>query len=514
MSEAPARDTSRPDKETRLAAYQKKLRALKERSSLREVMEREMLLAVLENNSPAINEYPMLEAQRCSVEELLCGRAGHPGYEFLHERVGRFLILLAHFDKAVKTGDADRREELEATLLNTEAVLVKCAQGVVYAMALVTDNFEELVLRYFGKQSLEQYSALIEKHQLDQAFWNAFVEEFVASRVEEAHREILEGEKYQIAKERTFLVIRFLFDDILSKLNPTDQDISKTRIQNSFIAAREEAEGRERAKLVQAMLVKGVKPLSQFDSFSAGELLHAARVTCMDPVAEEFETQYKARVAEAEAVRQGEAGTKTPEEREREQGWFKFVLDQLVGLGVGASIAIGVTSEHFYKALETVVPDQIKGILPFKKDFSLPVLEKILYFLLENHFIQILKECGREEGGKIQVRSGRARRVPASAVNDLRGMSKIRKKQLFGNDVTREDTLLFKPKTAQQLSEAMSMLSLEPALQRELAELWKRAVFRVDIMVLINLELVARGTTNLTVRLTEILQKYGVQKTA
>ena len=41
-------------------------------------------------------------------------------------------------------------------------------------------------------------------------------------------------------------------------------------------------------------------------------------------------------------------------------------------------------------------------------------------------------------------------------------------------------------------------------------------MFRVDIMVLINLELVARATTNLTVKLTakigEILAKYGVAK--
>lgn len=514
MSEAPARDNTRPDKETRLAAYQKKLRALKERSSLREVTEREMLLAILENNSPAINEYPMIEAQRSSVMELLCGRVGHPGYEFIHERVGQFIVVLAHYEKAVKTKDTARREELEADLLNTEAVLVKCAQGIVYAMALVTDNFEELVLRYFGKQSLEHYSGLIEKHQLDQVFWSAFVEEFIANRVVEAHREILEGEKYEIAKERTFLVIRFLFDDILSKLNPTDQEITKTRIQNSFIAARNEPEVRERAKLAQAMLVKGLKSLSQYDNLSAAELLHAARVTCMDPVAEEFETQYKARVAEAEAVRKGEAAKKSPEERGKEQVWFKFVQDQLVALGLGASIAIGVTSDHFYKALEAVVPDQINGILPLKKDFSLPVLEKILFFLMENHFIQILKECGREEGGKIQVRSGRARRVPASAVNELPGLSKIRKKQLFGNDVTREDTLLFKPQSAKRMSESMSMLSLEPELQRGLVELWQRAVFRVDIMVLINLELVARTTTNLTVRLTEILEKYGVQKTA
>lgn len=513
MTDAPARG-ARPDKEARLDVYQKRLRALKERSSLREVTEREMLLQILETNSSAINEYPMLEAQRSSVRELLSGRTGHPGYEFVHERVGRFITLLAHFEKAVKTGDAARREELEATLLNTEAVLIKCAQGIVYAMALITDNFEELVLRYFGKQSLEQYGALIEKHQLDQTFWSAFVEEFIASRVAESHREILEGDKYEICKERTFLVIRFLFDDILSRLNPTDQEISKTRIQNSYISTREEPGLKERTKLVQAMLVKGLQSLTQFDGLTAGELLQAARIACADSVTEEFENQYRARVAEAEATRRGEAERKPPEERKKEQAWFKFVLDQLVGLGVGAAIAVGVTGDHFYKAMENVVPDQIQGILPLKKDFSLPVLEKILFFLLENRFIQILKECGREEGGKIQVRSARARRVPAPVVDGLPGMSKIRKKQLFGNDVTRESTLLFKHKTARQMSEAMSMLTLEPELQRRLSELWKRAVFRVDIMVLINLELVARTTTNLTVRLTEILQKYGVQKTA
>ncbi|WFS63545.1 hypothetical protein LF599_05105 [Pseudodesulfovibrio thermohalotolerans] len=511
---SPGIRTKRAGKEERLAAYQKTLRALKERSSLREVTEREMLLAILEHNAPAINEYPMLDAQRSSVKELLCGRVGHPGYEFIHERIGRFIVMLAHHEKAAKTGDSSRRDELEAALLNIEAVLVKCAQGIVYAMALVTDNFEELVLRYFGRQSLEQYGALIEKHRIDQVFWNAFVEEFIASRVKDAHREILDGGRYVVAKERTFLVIRFLFDDILSRLNPTDQEISKTRIQKSYIAARENPVQRTRTKLVQAMLLKGMKPLSQFDGLSSGELLHAACIVCSDPVAEEFENQYRARVAEASASPDGEAGGKDSEERKREQVWFKFVLDQLVGLGIGAAIAFGVTGDHFFKALEAVVPDQIQGITPLKKDFSLPVLEKILFFLLENHFIQILKECGREEGGKIQVRSGRARRVPAQAVDALPGMSKIRKKQLFGNDVTREDTLLFKYKTAKQMAEAMSMLSLEPELRQGLSELWKRAVFRVDIMVLINLELVARTTTNLTVRLTEILRKYGVKKTA
>jgi len=501
----------RPGNEERLTAFQNKLQALKERSALREVMERDLLLEFLTLNHNAISEYPMLEAQQETVVELLCGRVGHPGYEYIHKRIAHFIVQLAHYEKAVNVGDKARAQELKGSLLNTESILIKCAQGIVYAMALITDNFEEIVLRYFGQTAMKEYSTLIEKHKLDESFWAAFVEQFIARKVEEAHKEILEGEKFNISKERTFLVIRFLFDDILAKLNPSDQDIDKTRIQKSFIESRETPEGQKRAKVIQGMLVKGLSALSQFKKFTARELLQASRITCIDAVGEEFEKLYVQRIADAKAAKEGaEAAPKDPEAVKDEQVRFKFLLEQVIGVGVGASIAIGRISDHFYKALEDFVPEHIQGIKPLKADFSVPVLEKILFFLLENNLVHILKECGREEGGKIQVRSGRARRVTASEVDGLAGMSKIRKKQLFGNDVTRENTLLFKPKTAKQMEQAMSMLSLEPELEEALSELWKRAVFRVDIMVLINLELVARTTTNLTVRLGEILEKYGV----
>ncbi|BDQ38913.1 hypothetical protein SYK_32730 [Pseudodesulfovibrio nedwellii] len=516
MTLSPTSGKERPDKGQRLTAYQSRLRALKERSALREILEREMLLEIIALNSSAISEYPMLTAQQNSVVELLCGRIGHPGYEFIHTHIADFIVMLAHFEKAAIAGDAARAAELQRLLLNIEAVLLKCVQGIVYGLALITDNFEEIVLRYFGQQALKEYSSLIEKHELDASFWIAFVEQFIASRVAEAHKEILEGDKYEISKERTFLVIRFLFDDILSKLNPTDQIIEKTRIQTSYVASREQPEEQQRAKLIQAMLAKGLSGLSQFKQLTAGELLQAARIACIDPVSKDFVTQYQKRIAEARAQKEnpGEAVRRDPEEVKLEQAQFKFLLDQLLGLGVGAAIAVGMTGEYLFKALEAFVPGQIKGIQPLKKDFSIPVLEKLLFFLLESHTIHLLKERGRDEGGKIQVRSGRARRVSAQTVDGLAGMSKIRKKKLFGNDVTREDTLLFKPKTAKQMVDSMSMLSLEPELQQALTGLWKQAVFRVDIMVLINLELVARTTTNTSAKLAEILTKYGVSKTA
>nr|WP_321514640.1 hypothetical protein [uncultured Pseudodesulfovibrio sp.] len=515
MTASLANGKNRPEKGQRLTAYQNRLRALKERSALRENLEREMLLEIIVLNNSAISEYPMLTAQQKSVVELLCGRTGHPGYEFIHTHVADFIVLLAHFEKAAIVGDGKRSSELQGQLLNIEAILLKCVQGIVYGMALVTDNFEEIVLRYFGQQALKEYSSLIEKHELNESFWNAFVEQFIASRVEEAHREILEGDKYELSREKTFLVIRFLFDDILSKLNPTDQIIEKTRIQTSYVASREKPEGQQKARLIQAMLAKGLSNLSQFKQLTAGELLHAARIASIDPVSTDFVAQYEDRIAEARAQKEnpGDVVRRDPEDIKTEQAQFKFLLDQLLGLGVGAAIAIGMTGDHLFKALEAFVPDQIKGILPLKKDFSIPVLEKLLFFLLENHTVHLLKECGRDEGSKIQVRSGRARRVAERTVDSLAGMSKIRKKQLFGNDVTREDTLLFKPKTAQQMLDSMTMLSLEPELQQALTDLWKKAVFRVDIMVLINLELVARTTTNTSAKLAEILTKYGVSKT-
>ena len=158
------------------------------------------------------------------------------------------------------------------------------------------------------------------------------------------------------------------------------------------------------------MLVKGLAELSQVSKITANEFLQAARITCIDSTAKEFEMQYEQRILEAHARQKNPEATeqKDPETVKQEQVEFKFLLDQVIAVGVGAAIAIGMTGDHFYKALEAFVPDQIKGILPLAKDFSIPTLEKILFFLLENHTVHILQEAGRAEGGKIQVRSGKA----------------------------------------------------------------------------------------------------------
>ncbi|WP_419784984.1 hypothetical protein [Pseudodesulfovibrio sp.] len=511
---APASSGPKLDREKRFAVYQSKLSSLKDRSALREVMERELLLEFININHGNINEFPLLKAQQKTIVNLLGGRTGHPGYEYIRKQVSGFIVSLAHYEKAQKGDDKDRIEELAIRLTNVETLLLKCVQGIVFAMALITDNFEEIILRYLGQENLKEYSALIEKMPLDLHFWKTLVEQFFTNRVKEAHKEILEGGKFDISKERNFLVIRFLFDDILAKLNPTTQTIEKTRMQKAYVASSTEFDGRRRAKFIQTLLVKGLSGLPGADAISSKEYLQAARITCIDTVAEKFEERYQKRLLQARARKDDpEAVEQTdPEEEKKENLRFKFLMDQVVALGVGAAIAVGMTGDNLFRALNEFLPDQINNIAPLAKDFSTPTLETMLFFLMENQTIQILKEVGRDEGGKVQVRSGRARRVSAAAVDQLPYMTRIRKKQLFANDTTREGVLLFKPKTAKQLADSLNMLSLEPELQQGIMALWKEAIFRVDIMVLINLELVARSTTNLSARIAEILAKYGVAR--
>ena len=144
----PVAVSAKLDKEQRLTAYQNKLRALKERSFLREGMERELLLEFIRINHGSISEYPLLSAQQKSVMELLCGRSGHPGYEFIHKLIANFIIQLAHYEKAVKVGNSDQAEELQTFLLNSYSILFYCVQCIVYSMALITVNFYEIILLY------------------------------------------------------------------------------------------------------------------------------------------------------------------------------------------------------------------------------------------------------------------------------------------------------------------------------------------------------------------------------
>jgi len=496
-SSAGGHEDRRPKWPARLESYLAVLRPLKEKSALREVLEREMLLCFIGVNSGGISEYPLLETQQQSIVNLLCRRTDHPADTVLRKLAGNFPVLLNRLDKETGSGDDVAREQTTVQLRNTESLLVKSVQGMVYAMGLTTDNFEELIMRHFGAPGLSQFGELIKTHEFDQSFWSEFVERFIAQHVAEGYEHLASEGKCHLSKDGQQVVVRFLFDDVLATLHDSPGHIDQTRVQKAFAEANAETPERLAVrKVVQACLLKGL-------GFLPGDLLlehleSAALIVCMDPVAHSLFEAMQAR-----------ASGKPLEEHE-----LPFLMEQAVALALGAVRVLSQSREHFLSALATLRSDELDAVRALAQGLSIESLEHVLFYLLESAFVGLLRDKAREEGGKVLVKTAALRRCPVPAVDALaaRGLTRIRKSQLFVPDPTRPDMLLFKTRTPQQLVSLMQVLQLEEPLQAVLRSLWDKAPFRRDFLVVIDLAQVARTTQNVKAKLTELLLKFGALK--
>ncbi|MEF2145346.1 MAG: hypothetical protein V3573_07875 [Desulfovibrionaceae bacterium] len=511
----PSGNPERLSKEQRLTAYLDALEQLRrERTSLREVLEREILLAFIRINRNNLNEFPLLETQQHSVINLLCQRSDHPTYEFINKLTGNFLILLTRLAKALPGGDTVLADQTRTRLLNTETLLVKCMQGIIYANGLITDNFEELVLKVYGEHALETYSALLKNNELDRSFWRAFLREFVADPVAAAHAEILANERFAVAKDGKMLIVRFYMDDVLSQLTPSEKNIEKTRIQKAFERTRS-YEGRRTLRLVSNCLQRGLSFLPK-EMLGEADLEGLARIACVDEVSEQFRSAYQDRVQKKDApasAPEGEAKKETaPAEAAVDAKSFSFLMEQVVAAGVGAQLAVSQTREEFSAALGEFVSERTATLQLLGRDLSLDNLHRVVSGLLEDHLAFRLRQQAEHEGGKIQVLKNRTRRAKDEDVQALfeNGLTRIRKNKLWRSDPAREEMLLFRARNAKELAGMCRMLQLEPALISGITKLWEAGSFKVEIMIVVDLAVLAKRTTNLAVRVREILTAFGV----
>ncbi|OIN99666.1 MAG: hypothetical protein AUJ49_10845 [Desulfovibrionaceae bacterium CG1_02_65_16] len=502
---APAQDR-RPQWPARLEAYLGVLRPLKEKSALREVQERELLLSFISVNSGGISEYPLLETQQQSIVNLLCRRTDHPADSLLRRLAGNFPVLLNRLDKETASGDETATAQTTAQLRNTEALLLKSVQGMVYAMGLTTDNFEELIMRHFGAPGLAQFGEILKTHEFDQGFWNEFVERFIAQHVAEGYDQLTSAGKFHLSKDGQQIIVRFLFDDVLATLHDSPGHIDQTRVQKAFATASAVTPERIAVrKVVQACLLKGL-------GFLPGDLLlehleSAAFIVCMDPVAGSLVKAMQARAGGKTPAAAPEAGDAQAEDKHA----LPFLMEQAVALALGAVRVLSQSREHFLAALATLRSDELEAVRSLAQGLSIESLELTLFYLLESAFVGLLRDKAREEGGKVLVKTAAQRRCPLPAVEALatRGLSRIRKNQLFTADSARADMLLFKTRTPQQLASLMQVLQLEEPLQATIRALWDNAPFRRDFLVVIDLAQVARTTQNVKAKLAELLTKFG-----
>ncbi|EPR44136.1 hypothetical protein dsx2_1880 [Desulfovibrio sp. X2] len=493
--------TAPNDVEQRLDVYQRKLTLLKERGALRDNAEREMLLEFIQANHSRINEFPLLPVQQNGLINILCIRSGsHPAQELLKRSLAGFLHLLTQYEKASLTRNAQEIETLRRSIVNAETILIKFLQGAVYAASLAHDNFEEVIIAHFGEESISTIDGITERQEMNERFWREILETFVTTHVSEAYDALMQGEKYLLRKEQSFLVLQFSLDDVLARLKRTDRTIEKTRVQALYEQCKRDKDATIKRKLVFEMLLG--EELLPASVVSREEKLYAATVACMDVVAEQL----------VEKLRQ-QGDDVPPERREIEKQQLAFVQEQVLSMAVGALLTLGVVREDFLipiGSLGMADPKQLRGVIG---NFELHSLDAALLACIEGQFLSLLRERKADEGNKVLIKTQRARRVAMDRLEALAplGLTKIRRHKLFEQDRNNPQQAVFIPRNTRELQHVLHLLQTDPAFAQALLSVWEEAAVTIEIMVMINLEVVAKTSTNLKARLAGILGKFGIR---
>lgn len=495
---AGASEASAPqDREGRFDACLARLEELKTIKVRREVMEERVFLEFLRVNRGRLNEFPLLEIEQQSLMDMLLRRAEgrHPGQEIVRERLVAYLVELNHYGKAKAVGDAVEKDRLGRTLEIEETVLAKILQGAVYATSLVKDNFSDAVIRHFGEGALAKIEELAATMVFDEQYWRAHVEQFVKEEVHGAYDAILADRRYRMFREGQLLLVAYPLDAVLAKLKGTSKDIAPTRVQSAFDDTDATEAGRRASEAVASVLAN-----KDFAPWTGGaereELAFAARVAAMDAVAAE--------------IAPGEADAVVADEEAEARRLFR--MRQVAGLALGAAVSLRVIREDFAKGLRDFSPKERTLLVAAAGVFDPRRLGLVLEQVTELDFVHLLREKAAAEGGRIQIKTSRVRRAPREAVDALaeRGLSRIRRKQIFEDDPDRTECLLFKARNPSDLSARLELLQLEPELARAVAGLWENATYKVELYVCINLAALGKVTTNLSARITEILGRYGI----
>ena len=245
---------------------------------------------------------------------------------------------------------------------------------------------------------------------------------------------------------------------------------------------------------------------------SRADVEFIGRIVCIDEATRELRDRYLEHLW-ASRNRAEEAGGEAPAEAPAmDPKALQFLVDQAVAEGVGAVIAVGVTREIFAQALNAFAPAATESIKALMGAFDFDSLERVLFYLLENQFLHLLRDLAAPEGGKLLVRSLRLRRTPQQGVEELfaKGLTKIRKAKIWSQDPARPDMLVFRQRTGRELAATLTLLQMEETLSLAVLALWEAAGLKIEAVAQVDLEMVSRTTTNMRVRLAEILGRFGI----
>lgn len=508
---------SQDDSSARIDIYLSCLRRLKETSSRREVVEREILLAVLSANRGRIAELPAQEAEQQALATVIVTLSEpQPAHEYYREWMTQFLAALNQYEVALRTGANDPTGSLIGQLLNLEALLTRCIQGFIIFSGVVRDEFNDVIIKRFGEAALADIDEVTHAGFSNDHYWKALLDRFVFGFLNKAYGEVLEKERFRLAREGSFVAVRFPLDAITEQMPGTDKLIDKTRLQAAYHAARQDPQARKAAVDVSSLLASLAKPmLPPKASRHDFELL--AGVASMDPAAEQFVKVFVEGQPLEDSASPAEPDADNPDLRAaRIEAGKEFLKNQLLAMAAGTALAMGILREDIGKALQGFTAREQEKLLAIAGTFEPEALALSHTLMLEFALCRLLDSKVEDEGAKVQVKCLKQHRSARSEVEELgkKGFNRIRQKLFFEDDPASRDWLLFKAKSAQELAEALKLSNIEPELAQAMSGLWTRMEFKTEAVVLVNLALVAKAAQNIQAKVGEILAKLGVVKAA
>ncbi|WP_432735395.1 hypothetical protein [Maridesulfovibrio sp. FT414] len=509
MSEALQGNAQVPDKDKRIEFYLEILGRLKERSTLREVLEREVFLEFIKYNNSRINEFPLLEKQQSGIIALLCHRSiDLPAHEFIKKTLSEFILMLGRFSKLKDGKDKDVLENIRSRIINAETLLIKTVQGVVYASCLISDNFEEVTLRHFGEPALKKYNALLEQFELDRDFWRSLIEQFITSEVESSLQTMVAEEKYTLTRDKSYLILRFPFDEVTGKLASEIPPIDKTRIQATFEKVAEDEDSANVLAMTYKALIDG-GAFIRSEGMSNENIERIARIVCIDPATAKFRSDYDNALKQLrESVHEADV-TEMEAELARK---LQFAQDQICACAIGASLTLDIVVRDFLLGLKTYTNRDEKIISLYLRQFGVEALDKLFFYLTEASFSALLKKKMSGDESKLQLRVLKRRRAATKSVTALNeiGMTRIRMSRLWLKDPGNPNWLIFKHNTPQDLIKEIQLLALERQLAKAILTLFDNGDFKVEFLVFISLQAVAKATKDIRGKLNELLMRFGI----
>lgn len=509
MSGANQDNLQMPDKDKRIDFYLKILGKLKERNTLREVLEREVFLEFIKFNNNRINEYPLLEKQQSGIISLLCHRSlDLSAHEFVKKTLSEFILMLGRYSKLVGGKDNDSLDVITSKIINAETLLIKTVQGVVYASCLVSDNFEEVTLRHFGESALKKYNSLLEEFEMNTEFWQEMISQFITQEVEASLTDMVENDKYTLTRDKSYLILRFLFDDVTGRITSRPPGIDKTRIQTAFEEVGLEPESAEALKMTFRSLLEGGVFIKN-ESMSADNIEHIARIVCIDPATLQFSKNVKAAMQEIHDGANRDTDIEKEEELARR---VQFSQEQIGACAVGVSMTLDIVVREFMIALKSFTAQDEKILETFLRKFEVESLDRLFFYLIEMKFSELLKKKIMGEENKLLFKVLKRRRASVADLADLEaiGMTKIRKKRLWLVDTSNENWLIFRHKNAKELLAEMQLLALDRELITAILKIYEKGDFKIDFLVLISLQSIAKVTKDIRGKLNELLIRFGI----